>query len=184
MENKTLRRALSKAWEKEEEEELPVKNSYYGVGVVDIIKEEEELDRLIKNIPDGPCKCSDKWVDEACVRLAISCWYPEFPLICSGCFWDQLNQLAHECVANYIEEKDLDKFLKQRARTNLISYSGWLFNIYSRIESEKRNKKPSGELSTKFDYCLRAVIKHKIDELVKELKEKDWQGSDRFNLRG
>lgn len=122
---------------------------------------------------DEKCICSPTRIDQKCIEKSIYTWIADEPIICGGCFWQQMDYTVHECLLkdcagnnfnNYVRDALLDKNHLQE-----------LFDQY-----EKFHEKLNVSLKKRFKLEVKCLLKRKMSELVEDLLEKDRRAHQYF----
>ena len=122
------------------------------------------------------CKCSLRWIDEACIWRSIEHWKPDRFIVCSGCFYLRPSQRDHECLG-FIWDRCFPE-PPEVAENILLKRTGEelrepdtvkaLFAIY--LESHTDAK----DLERNFDLGIQHLLKTKTFPLKQLFLEKDY----------
>ena len=135
-----------------------------------------ELDETLSKLADGQCGCTSKWIDENCIQRSIALWRPDHFIICGGCFWNQQNQMGHDCLMWELYEIDLEK----RTREVLLNFDN-LIELYE-IYVDEHREVDDLTLLKNYECGLRSLLERKVTTLQEELLGKDKRAYDHYNL--
>ena len=116
------------------------------------------------------CKCTQRWIDEACIWRTLEDWTPEEDLLCWGCFNRKGGQRDHACLGlggfSFIPDPCEDTDVSLKARTaNILRNSNTqkeLFAVYVQSHPQGVN------LQRNLDWALQHLVKTRVEDL-KEL---------------
>ena len=127
------------------------------------------------------CKCSTRWVDEACILRAISLWIPSYWILCSGCFFLRDSQRDHQCFGflsdrlmpdhpNVVKEKLCDRTAETLGDPKIKEA---LFKIHLQCHYD------ATQLQQQFAKGLQHLIYTQLENLKTQMLEKDRQAGYR-----
>lgn len=125
------------------------------------------------------CKCTSRWIDEACIWRAINDWTPGNHLICWGCFKGKGSQRDHACMG-----MDGFSFIPIPWEETQSSLNNKAADILKNPETQQKlfavylESHPDGvNLAKNLDWALQHLMKTCVWKLKEALLEKDCHSS-------
>ena len=136
----------------------------------------EKAEALAEALVEPSCKCTSRWIDEACIWSVIEHWNPEFSVLCYGCYWNRPSQREHACLGHtggYLfpdaSPEDVHKMFAETTRFVLRQPETVeaLFKIYLETHPE------GTELQRNLDWGIQRLMKTRLDDLQAMFNKRD-----------
>lgn len=122
------------------------------------------------------CKCTPRWVDEACIWSAIDAWKPSESLLCLGCWKNSPHRQEHECHGHLTGYMLPDVFPEAvypefEARTRYTLRDPKTVEALFKIYLDKHPN--ASELKEKMDWGIQRLMKTELWKVQDMFADKD-----------